>query len=107
MKAYFLFTGTGPIVILTSFDSVENPRLLERLSSKGITKFVACEVPVESAKAKYGNHFEVVCRDLYETDDLRVLDFNGQRAFNSFSFAELGTPVFYDRAEALAAKLNL
>lgn len=107
MKAYFLFTATGPLVILTSYDSIENPELLERLSSKGITKFVACEVSVETARARYGNHFEVVCRDLYENDDLRVLDYNGQRAFNTFSFSELGAPIFYDRAEAFTAKLGI
>ena len=40
-------------MILTSDDSVESPELLKRLQSKGIGKFIACEVPVELAKAKY------------------------------------------------------
>jgi hypothetical protein len=96
MKAYFLFTGSGPLVILTSYDSVENPELLKRLGSKGITKFIASEVSLESAKAKYGMHFDVVRQDLYESDDLRVLDYNGERAFRNFSFKELGDPIYYE-----------
>ena len=97
MKSYFLFTGSGPLVILTSYDSVENPELLKKLNSKGITKFIAHEVSVELARAKYGTHFDVVCHDVYESDDLRVLDYNGQHAFNCFSFSELGTPIYHER----------
>lgn len=96
MKAYFLFTASGPLVILTSYDSVENPELLKRIYAKGITKFIAHEVSVESAKAKYGMHFDIVCQDLYESDDLRVLDYNGERAYKNFSFKELGSPIYHE-----------
>ena len=96
MKAYFLFTAGGPLVILTSYDSVTNPKLLKRLSSKGIGKFVASEVPVDLARDRYGKHFDVVCQDLHESDDLRVLDYNGQRAFKTFGFSELGPLVYHE-----------
>jgi len=96
VKAYFLFTASGPLVILTSYDSVENPELLKRLSAKGITKFIAHEVSVESAKAKYGMHFDIVCQDLQESDDLRILDYNGERAYRNFSFKELGSPIYHE-----------
>ena len=96
MKAYFLFTAMGPVVVLTSYDSVTSSEVLKRLASKGITKFIAHEIPLESAKAKYGHHFDVVCGDLHETDDLRVLDYNGQRAFTNFRFSELSDPEYYD-----------
>ena len=96
MKAYFLFTGTGPVVILTTYNSVEHAEVLKRLESKGIEKFIAYEVPVESVKSKYGTHFDVVCNDLHESDDLRVLDYSGERAFRKFSFQELGTPIFHE-----------
>lgn len=102
MKAYFIYTAIGPLVILTSYDSVTNPKLLERLNSKGISKFIACEVPIELAKTRYGNHFNIVCQDLYETDDLRVLDYNGHRAFNTFSFSELGEPTYFEPEESIA-----
>jgi len=96
MKAYFLFTGSGPLVILTSYDSLENPQLLGKLDSKGITKFIAHEVSIESTRAKYGMHFNVVLQDLHESDDLRVLDYNGERAFKNFSFKELGPPIYHE-----------
>jgi len=96
MKAYFLFTASGPLVILTSYTDIEAPKLLSRLATKGITKFVACEVPVETAKAKYGKHFDIVLTDLHESDDLRVLDYSGARAFSKFSFKELGDPIYHE-----------
>ena len=96
MKVFMLFTGGGPLVILTSFDSVTAPALLQKLEAKGITKFVCYEIPVDLAKERYGAHFFVVEHDLHETDDLRVLDYNGDRAFKLFSFAEMGRPVTYE-----------
>mgnify|MGYP001550675815 CR=1 FL=1 len=90
MKSFLLMTGSGPLLILTSHDSIDNETLLEKLLAKGIEKFVAYEVPYELAVERYGGHFKVVAKDMHETDDLRVLDYNGERAFKLFSFAELG-----------------
>ena len=61
---------------------------LPQKQAKGIEKFVAHEVPLELAQARYGGHFNTVERDLRQADDLRVLDFDGQRAFRLFRFAE-------------------
>lgn len=93
MKAFLLFTAGGPLVILTSYGSPTTPGLLEKLNTKGIDKFMAWEIPLELARERYGGHFSVVEHDLRESDDLRVLDYNGDRAFRLFAFAELGTPV--------------
>jgi hypothetical protein len=89
MKTFLLMTGNGPLMILTSHGSIENPILLEKLLAKGIDKFVAYEVPIDLAKQRYGGHFNVVANDLHETDDLRILDYNGDRAFRLFTFGEL------------------
>ena len=102
MKTAMLFTGSGPIVILTSHDSVADPILLEKLKAKGIERFMAYEIPLDLAKARYGGHFIAVVNDLHETDDLRVLDYNGERAFALFRFDELGGPVFYEPQAAAA-----
>ena len=96
MKAYFLFTASGPLVVLTSYDSISDPDLLRKWKSKGLTKFIAHEVSVESAKAKYGKHFDIVCQDLHESDDLRILDYSGERAFKNWSFQELGDPCYFE-----------
>jgi hypothetical protein len=69
---------------------------MEKLASKGIEKFIAYEVPYDLAKQCYGGHFSVVANDLHESDDLRVLDYNSERAFKLFSFAELGTGIVYE-----------
>ncbi|MCU7805906.1 MAG: cytosolic protein [Candidatus Thiodiazotropha sp. (ex Lucinoma annulata)] len=53
---------------------------------------------MELAKERYGGHFVVVANDLHETDDLKVLDYNGERAFRLFSFAELGTVMVHEPA---------
>ena len=101
MKAVMLFTGSGPIVILTSHDSVTSPTLLEKLKAKGIGRFFAYELPLDTAKARYGGHFKAVLNDLHETDDLRVLDYNGERAFALFRLDELGSPIIYDPSSAI------
>jgi hypothetical protein len=96
MNVFILFAGGGPLVILTSHASIEDQALLEKLAAKGIDKFLAYSVPVALAKARYGMHFDVVARDLSETDDLRVLDFDGARAFRLFSFKEMAGPLVYE-----------
>jgi hypothetical protein len=96
MKAILLVTAGGPIVILTSYDSPVAPGLLSKLRAKGIEKFIAYELPLELAKRRYGNHFQVVVNNVDETDELRVLDSDGLRAFRLFRFDELGAPVFYE-----------
>ena len=97
MKAGIYFTGTGPIVILTSYDSLTNPDLVKKLSSKGITKFIAYEVPMEMAIERYGNHYNVVMNDLKQQDDVRVLDEDGHHIFSKFCFKELGSPILYEQ----------
>ena len=96
MKAGIFFTGTGPIVILTSYESLTEVSLVEKLKAKGIKKFIAYEVPVETLKQKYGNHYDVVMHDLRQEDDLRVLDYDGHHVFYSFSLAELGEPIYHE-----------
>ena len=96
MKAGIFFTGTGPILLLTTYDSLNDSNLIEKLSAKGIKKFIAYEVSEENVKEKYGLQFKMVMGDLHQTDDLRVLDYDGHHVFYNFSLEELGEPVFYE-----------
>jgi len=96
MKSGILFTGTGPILVLTSYNSLTNPNLVEKLYSKGIKKFIAFEVSVDLVKEKYGQHFNVIMGDLHQTDDLRVLDYNGHHVFYNFSLDEMGDPIYHE-----------
>ena len=96
MKAGIYFTGSGPILLLTSYDSLTDPHLVEKLATKGIKKFIAYEVAEEMVKEKYGNHYNVVMGDLHQQDDLRVLDYDGHHVFYNFSLTEIGKPIFHE-----------
>ena len=96
MKSILLLGASGALVILTSYPSPMHPALLAKLRVKGIRKFVAFEIPLDLAKQRYKGHFAVVQNDLHETDDLRVLDFDGQHAFQLFRFEELGAPKIHE-----------
>jgi hypothetical protein len=99
MKAGMIFTGTGPILILTTFESFKDPNLISMLTAKGIEKYIAAELPLNKVKAKYGNQFKVVMGDLKQSDDLRVLDYNGYNVFHNFPFSEMGEPIFIEPRE--------
>ena len=96
MKAGIFFTGSGPILILTSYESLTDPRLVEKLATKGVKKFVAFDVPLEMAKEKYQHHYNVITGDLHQQDDLRILDYDGHHVFNLFRLEELGNPIFHE-----------
>jgi hypothetical protein len=93
MRAYIVFSGTGPILILTTFPSLTDERLVDKLRHKGIAKFIAYEVPIPEVERIYGVPFDVIASDLEKAEDVRVLDFNGHHIFSSFSFAHLGEPI--------------
>jgi hypothetical protein len=95
MKAGIIFTGTGPILILTTYESLKEPRLAEKLKARGMKKFIAYEVPVEKVKQRYGTHFSVILGDLSQTDDLRILDIDGHHVFHNFTFEEMGEPFYF------------
>lgn len=98
MNAGIIFTGTGPILILTTYESFEDEKLIEKLDLKGIKKFIAYEVPLDLVKEKYGQQFDVIMKDVKQTDDLRVLDFDGHKIFYSFSFSDLGEAYLHETA---------
>ncbi|MBI1209523.1 MAG: hypothetical protein GC191_19850 [Azospirillum sp.] len=96
MNVFLLLTGSGALAILTTYGSAEEPALLRKLTVKGIDKFLCYQVPLELAKQRYGNHFDLVSQDLGESDDLRVLDYSGERVFRRFRFDELGPPLIHE-----------
>lgn len=101
MNAFILFAGSGPLVVLTSHASIEDPELLDKLAAKGIDKFLAYNIPLALAKARYGLHFDIVARGLSETDDHGVLDFDGVPGLPPVQFHRNNRPI-YLRAPMLA-----
>jgi len=96
MKAAIVFTGSGPIVVMTTFESFVEPRFVEKMEAKGIKKFIAYEVDLDGLKAKYGKHFDIILGDLKQSNDLRVLDYNGHRIFSLFELRTLGSPIYHE-----------
>lgn len=96
MKAGIFFTGSGPVLILTSYDQLNAPSLVRKLEAKGISKYIAFDVSTDVVKQRYGSQYEVVMNDLKQEDDLRVMDFDGRRIFLNFSFREMGPPTFHE-----------
>ena len=50
MKAGIFFSGTGPILILTSYQSLNDQKLVEKLARKGIKKYIAYEIQEDLVK---------------------------------------------------------
>lgn len=100
MKAGIFLNGSGAVLILTSHESLSDPGMMHKLEAKGIGKCIAFEVAVHLVEKRYGKHYEVVMNDLKQEDDLRVMDFDGRRIFQQFSFSEMGRPTFLEPAES-------
>lgn len=96
MRAYLVFTETGPILILTSSQDITDTPLVQALQRRGIDKFIAYEVSLEDVHRMYGVPFEVVAADLEHGKEMRVLDFNGPHIFDAFTLSELGTPIPFE-----------
>lgn len=100
MKAGVIFSESGPILIMTTHDRLDEPALASRLGQKGIHKYIAYEVPVETVRERYGQHFNVIMGDRSQTDELRVVDEEGHRVFYNFNLGELNPcPIHHDETE--------
>ena len=94
-KAHLIFTGSGPILLLCTYPSVTDERLVEKLRYKGIGNFIAYEVDLEAVRTRYEHSYENIADDLAQAEDIRVLDFNGHQIMANFSLDELGAPIKY------------
>jgi hypothetical protein len=92
IRSYLLFTGTGPILVLSTYPELGDPRLVEKLRYKGIERFIAYEVELAAVEKRYPDSFTNIAKDLEAEEDLRVLDFNGHQIMANFSLEELGEP---------------
>ena len=97
MKAGVIFTGTGPILIITTYPSLLDDELADKFVQKGIGKYIASEVDVQLCRKRYGRLFESIEKDL-GPHDFRVLDYNGHNVFHTFSFNELGEYQFMEKS---------
>lgn len=92
-RAYLIFTGTGPILTLSTYPKLTDERLVAKLRYKGIDKFIAYQVDLDAVEDRYPSSYENIVEDLRGTEDIRVLDFNGHQIMANFSLDELGDPI--------------
>ena len=92
-RAYIVFTGTGPILVLSTYSELTDERLLEKLRYKGIGSFIAYQVDLAAVRKRYEHSYVNVAEDLARDEDIRVLDFNGHQIMANFSLKQLGDPI--------------
>ncbi len=96
MKAGVIITGSGSVLVLTSCDTFQCPDLVSAFREKGITKYIAFEVPIDLVKSRYGRHFDIAMADRKQSDIIRVVDVDGQRIFKNFSLEAFGQAIVHD-----------
>lgn len=92
-RAYLIFTGSGPILVLSTYPQLQDERLIAKLRYKGIDKFIAYEVELPAVESRYPHSYASIVADLAGSEDIRVLDFNGHQIMANFSLGELGDPI--------------
>jgi len=96
MKGVLVFGGSGPLLIISSYPTVDDPHLIAMLHAKGLDKFIAYEIPIERCRDLYGYTYRDIVENLQTHDDMRVLDFDGHRIFLNFSLLELSHGFVYE-----------
>lgn len=94
LRSYLIFTGSGPILVVSTYPKLTDERLVQKLRFKGIQRFIAYEVDLEAVGRAYGESYDAAVGDLAASgEDLRVLDFNGHQIMANFSLEALGDPI--------------
>lgn len=93
LRAYLIFTGTGPLLVLSSYPKLTDERLVDKLRYKGIDRFLAYQVDLDAVEQRYPDSFEPVVAELEGVEDVRVLDFNSHQIMANFSIEALGDPI--------------
>jgi hypothetical protein len=96
MTAFLVFTEREPMIVMTRRAAVTDGRLVDALDQRGISKFIAYEVPLDRLRNRYGVPFEVIEADVIAGKELRVLDYKGSHVFESISLAELNGCIRHD-----------
>lgn len=94
MNAFLMFTSAGPVLALTKFDSLLDPRLAGRLSAFG--KFIAYEIPLAQVEKAYAAHYQHLLTDPKYDEEFTVLDIDGKRIYTNIDFKGLGRRVCYE-----------
>ncbi len=92
-RAYLVFTGSGPMLLLSSYPKLTDERVVQKLRYRGIEKFMAYQVDLEAVETRYPDAYGEIIESLEENEDIRVVDFNGHQIMANFSLDALGDPI--------------
>ena len=104
IKGILVVSGSGPLLILSSYPAIDDPALIAKLRAKGLAKFLAWEVPVDHLRDLYGYTFRDITEQLQMRDDMRVLDFDGHRIFLNLSLRDLGEHILFEDQHLLTGR---
>ncbi|HVS16762.1 MAG TPA: hypothetical protein VMV46_22850 [Thermoanaerobaculia bacterium] len=93
IHALLIVSGSGPMLLLTSYPGPDDARLVEQLRLRGVSRFLAYEIPVDIVRQRYPESFDRVAFDLATVEEARVLDYNGHQIMAKFTHSELGQPL--------------
>ncbi len=99
MVGGLVVSATGPMIFLADLDSIRDPRLAGKFYLRGIKKFMAYEVPVETLKRIYEKQIKSLrLQSRYNPwdDGLWIIDIDGPRIFTRLKLADLGDPYIHE-----------
>lgn len=100
MKGILVFAASGPVLLLSSYDTIDDPQLMGHLQAKGMEKFLAWEVPIARCHELYGYTYRDDAADLETHKGIHVLDNDGHRIFLNFALSELRGGIVYEHGAA-------
>ncbi len=96
MRSFLVLTEQGPLLTLSADPDGLDDAVHSGLTRRGIDKYIAWEVPVETVRERYGQPFEAIASGLVAGRSLRVLDFDGHQIFSRLSLTELERSYAYE-----------
>ncbi len=105
MQCVLVITASGPVLVLSTHQSIDDPGFIARLRDKEIEKFIAYQVPLELCRRTYGFTYRQVAVDLEQEDveDLRILDVDGHHIFAGLSLFDLGRGIISEDGRVRSA----
>ncbi len=92
-RAYLVFSGSGPMLLLSTFPKLTDERPVQKLLDRGIEKFMAYQVDLDAVEARYAKTYSQILEEIQDREDVWVVDFNGHRIMANFSLDALGDPI--------------
>ena len=95
IRAYLIFTGSGPILALSTYPELTDHGWWTSSATRGSTSSSPTRSTWRRWRGATSTPSAASSRISKRTEDIRVLDFNGHQIMANFSLDELGEPIKY------------